>query len=294
MKKRKILDNIQGYLFIAPWLIGFFVFTLYPLCYSLYLSFTEYNVLTPAKWTGLDNFRKMIADEDVWISLKVTFKFAVVQVPLKLGAALLVAVLLTRKTKALNVYRVIFYLPSLLGGTVAVALTWQKIFSYHGALNSVLERFGIPAYNWLGQTNTALYVLILLGVWQFGSAMLIFMAGLNDVPTSLTEAAVIDGATPSKVFWKVKFPMITPVIFYNLVRAIINCMQAFSSAFLISNGGPLKSTQYYALYQYRQAFDYMKMGYAAALSWLLTIIILAMTAIVFKSSSSWVYYQGED
>ena len=144
------------------------------------------------------------------------------------------------------------------------------------------------------ETNTALYVLILLGVWQFGSAMLIFMAGLNDIPASLVEAAVIDGATPFQVFWKVKFPMITPVLFYNLVQAIIGCMQAFSSAFLISNGGPLKSTQYFALYQYNQAFKYMKMGYAAALSWLLTIIILAMTTVVFKSSSSWVYYQSEE
>ena len=294
MKKKKRRDLIHGYLFIAPWLIGFFVFTLFPLVYSLYLSFTDYNVLSPAKWTGLKNYIKLFTeDPKVWQSLKVTFNFALVQVPLKLGVALLVAVLLAKKTKLTGVYRVIFYIPSLLGGSVAVALTWKRLWDTNGVINSLLKSIGIPGHSWLLDTNTALYVLILLGVWQFGSTMLIFLAGLNDIPSSLVEAAIIDGANPFVCFFKVKLPMLTPVLFYNLVNAIIGCMQAFNSAYLVSEGGPMNSTLYYALYQYRHAFQYMNMGYASALAWVMMLIILAMTALVFRSSSALVYYQGE-
>ena len=294
MKKRKKRDLIHGYLFIAPWLIGFFAFTLFPLVYSLFLSFTEYNVLSPAKWIGIKNYVRLLTEDDtVWVSLKVTFNFALVQVPLKLAVALFVAVLLARKTKLTGAYRIAFYIPSLLGGSVAVALTWKKLWANHGVINSILESIGLPTHNWMTDTNTALYVLILLGVWQFGGSMLIFLAGLNDIPSSLVEAAIIDGAGPVTCFFRVKLPMLTPVLFYNLVNAIIGCMQAFNSAYLISGGGPMNSTLYYALYQYRNAFDYMNMGYAAALAWFMMLIILAMTALVFKSSSAWVYYQGE-
>lgn len=294
MKKKKRRDLIHGYLFIAPWLIGFFAFTLFPLVYSLYLSFTDYNILSEAKWIGLGNYVKLLTEDDtVWVSLKVTLKFALVQVPLKLAVALFVAVLLSKKTKLLGAYRVVFYIPSLLGGSVAVALTWQKLWANHGVINSILESIGLSGYNWLTSTKTALYVLILLGVWQFGGSMLIFLAGLNDIPSSLVEAAIIDGANPITCFFKVKLPMLTPVLFYNLINAIIGCMQAFNSAYLISKGGPMNSTLYYALYQYRNAFEYMNMGYAAALAWFMMLIILAMTALVFRSSSAWVYYQGE-
>lgn len=294
MKKKKRRDLIHGYLFIAPWLIGFFVFTLFPLVYSLYLSFTDYNVLSPAKWTGLKNYIKLFTeDPKVWLSLKVTFNFALVQVPVKLAVALLVAVLLAKKTKLTGMYRVIFYIPSLLGGSVAVALTWRRLWDTNGVINNILQGIGLPGHSWLLDTKTALYVLILLGVWQFGSTMLIFLAGLNDIPSSLVEAAIIDGANPIVCFFKVKLPMLTPVLFYNLVNAIIGCMQAFNSAYLVSEGGPMNSTLYYALYQYRHAFQYMNMGYASALAWVMMMIILAMTALVFRSSSAWVYYQGE-
>ena len=294
MKKKKRRDLIHGYLFIAPWLIGFFAFTLFPLVYSLYLSFTDYNILSEAKWIGLGNYVKLLTEDDtVWVSLKVTLKFALVQVPLKLAVALFVAVLLSKKTKLLGAYRVVFYIPSLLGGSVAIALTWQKLWANHGVINSILESIGLSGYNWLTSTKTALYVLILLGVWQFGGSMLIFLAGLNDIPSSLVEAAIIDGANPITCFFKVKLPMLTPVLFYNLINAIIGCMQAFNSAYLITKGGPMNSTLYYGLYQYRNAFEYMNMGYAAALAWFMMLIILAMTALVFRSSSAWVYYQGE-
>lgn len=294
MKKKKRRDLIHGYLFIAPWLIGFFAFTLFPLVYSLYLSFTDYNILSEAKWIGLGNYVKLLTKDDtVWVSLKVTLKFALVQVPLKLAVALFVAVLLSKKTKLLGAYRVVFYIPSLLGGSVAIALTWQKLWANHGVINSILESIGLSGYNWLTSTKTALYVLILLGVWQFGGSMLIFLAGLNDIPSSLVEAAIIDGANPITCFFKVKLPMLTPVLFYNLINAIIGCMQAFNSAYLITKGGPMNSTLYYGLYQYRNAFEYMNMGYAAALAWFMMLIILAMTALVFRSSSAWVYYQGE-
>ncbi len=294
MKKKKRRDLIHGYLFIAPFLIGLFVFTIFPIGYSLYLSFTDYNVLSPAKWIGIKNYIKMFTmDETVRISLKVTFNFALVQVPLRLSVALFVAVLMAKKTKLTGVYRVAFYIPSLLGGTVAVAITWKKLWDNHGVINAILERIGLPTHNWLNDVHTALYVLILLGVWQFGSTMLIFLAGLNDIPSSLVEAAIIDGAGPIACFFKVKLPMLTPVLFYNLVNSIIGSLQAFNSAYLISSGAPMNSTMYYGLYQYKQGFEYMNMGYASAMAWVMMLIILAMTALVFKSSSAWVYYQGE-
>ena len=177
---------------------------------------------------------------------------------------------------------------------MAVALTWKRLWQTHGVINGLLEGIGLSGHNWLTDTHTALYVLILLGVWQFGGMMLIFLAGLNDIPSTLIEAAIIDGAKPITCFFKVKLPMLTPVLFYNLVITIIGCMQAFSSAFLISEGGPMYSTMYYGLYQYKHAFEYMNMGYASAMAWVLMLIILALTALVFKSSSSWVFYQGDN
>lgn len=294
MKKKKRRDLIHGYLFIAPWLIGFFVFTLFPLLYSFYLSFTDYNVLSAPKWVGFGNYIKMFTlDDNVWLSLKVTLKFALVQVPLKIVVALLVAVVLAKKTRLTGFYRVVFYIPSLLGSSVAVALTWKKLWANHGIINGILENIGLSGHNWLTDTHTALYILILLGVWQFGNMMLIFLAGLNDIPNSLIEAAIIDGAKPVTCFFKIKLPMLTPVLFYNLINTIIGCMQAFNSAYLISNGGPMNSTLYYGLYQYEQAFVHMNMGYASALAWFMMLIILAMTALVFRSSSAWVFYQGE-
>ena len=295
VSKRQMKKNIAGYLFIAPFIISFFVFTLYPFCRSLYLSFTDYDILNPEKWIGLDNYIKMFTeDTKILQSLKVTFKFAIVQVPLKLAFSLVVAVVLAWTTKLTGVYRAIFYIPSLLGGGVAVALTWKKLWQVDGVINSILAGFGIQGLNWLHDTRTALYVLVLLGVWQFGSQMLIFLAAIKDVPKELTEAATVDGCGSVKRFFKITLPMMTPALFFNLVNGIIGSLQAFNSAFLITGGAPLGTTRYYALYQYTQAFGYHHMGYASAMAWVLMLIILTMTALVFRSSSGWVYYQNEE
>ena len=287
-------NNIVGYLFLAPFIIGLLVFTVYPFVYSLYLSFTEYNIVSPPQWIGIDNFVKMFtADDKFWVSFKVTLKFALVQVPLKLIFSLLVAILLSTKTKLTNVYRAAFYIPSLLGGSVAVAITWVQIWRSDGVVNKLLSSIGLPTNNWLKNPKTALYVLVLLGVWQFGSQMLIFLAGIKDVPHSLHEAAIVDGAGPIRRFFKITLPMLTPCLFFNLINGIIGSMQAFGSAFLVTQGGPMNSTLYYALYQYNQAFGYLHMGYASAMAWFLMLVIVALTALVFRSSSGWVYYQDD-
>lgn len=234
-----------------------------------------------------------LEDDKFWLSLKVTFKFAFVQVPLKLGFALLVAVLLAKASKGVGAYRVAFYVPSVLGGSVAVAMTWKVLWANNGVVNSLLKVFGIGPVYWLKDTRTALYVLILLGVWQFGSSMLIFLAGLKDIPQSYYEAAIMDGANGRQRFWKITLPMLTPSIFFNLVNGIIGSLQAFNSAYLVTSGGPMNSTLYYGLNVYNQAFNYSKFGYASAMAWFMLLIIAVLTALVFKSSSGWVYYQSD-
>lgn len=287
-------NNLVGYLFLAPFLIGLFAFTLYPFVYSLYLSFTDYNITSRSNWIGFDNFVKMFtADEKFWISFRVTCKFAVIQVPAKLIVSLLVAVILSKATKLTNAYRAAFYIPSLIGGTVAVAMTWSQLWNTDGVVNKLLALVGIQGKNWINNPKTALYILILLGVWQFGSQMLIFLAGIKDIPKSLHEAAIVDGAGPVKRFFRITLPMLTPCIFFNLVNGIIGCMQAFNSAYLITAGGPMNSTLYFGLYQYQQAFSYQHMGYASAMAWFMMIVIVLLTALVFRSSSGWVYYQDD-
>lgn len=293
MKSFRNNNLISGYLFISPFILGFIIFTLVPFIYSFYLAFTNYNILSPAKWVGIDNFKKMFDDPYFWTSFKVTVKFAAVQVPLKLTVSFLVALLLSKTTLLTGAYRTSFYIPSVVGSSVAIAMTWKQLWGNSGAINSILSFFGIPAVKWLANVNTALYVLVLLGVWQFGSSMLIFLAGIKDVPRSFHEAAIVDGAGPVTRFFKITLPLMTPCIFFNLVNGIIGSLQAFNSSYLITAGTPLNSTLYYSLYLYNQAFNYRKMGYASAMAWFMFIIIVALTALVFKSSSAWVYYQDE-
>jgi len=296
MKKinRKMKDNIAGYMFVSLFLIGLFVFIVYPFFASLYYSFTEYNVLSNPKWIGLKNYMKMFTQDDkFWLSFKITVKYAVVQVPLQLTFSLLVALVLVRKTRLTNVYRAIFYIPSLLGGGVAVAITWERLWGMDGVINAVLGKLGLPAVNWLYNTKTALFILIVLAVWQFGSQMLIFLAAIKNVPRDLHEAATVDGAGAIRRFFSITLPMITPALFFNLINGIIGALQTFNSAFLITEGGPINSTLTYGLYQYRQAFLYGHMGYASAMAWFIMIVIVLLTALVFKSSAGWVYYQDE-
>ena len=287
-------DKVAGYVFIAPFIIGLITFTVIPFFSSLYLAFTDYDVLTPARWIGLANFQRMFfEDKYFWQSFWVTFKFALIQVPIKLLVSLGVALILSRKTRAIPIYRAAFYIPSLMGGSVAVALTWKQLFSYNGAINKITSYFGMEPVKWLSNPDTALGVLISLGVWQFGSSMLIFLAALKNVPQSYHEAAIVDGAGPVRRFFSIVLPMITPIFFFNLVNQTIGAFQAFKSSYLITQGKPLNTTLYYGVHLYNRAFTYYEMGYGSAMAWFMLLVIAAFTALIFRSSSAWVYYESE-
>ena len=289
-------DRIAGPLFILPFIIGLLVFTVYPFFSSLYYAFTDFQIGNPIKWLGFSNFIRMFSgtDDKFWISFFVTFKFAFVQVPMKLAFSLLVAIVLSRKSKAIGAYRSIFYIPSLMGGSVAVALMWKRLFGYDGAINSILSMLGVEAIPFLTSPKYALWTLTGLGVWQFGSAMLIFLAAIKSVPASYHEAAIVDGAGPVRRFFSITFPMLTPVLFFNLINQLIGSFQTFNSSYLITNGGdPLNSTLYYAVHLYTESFTYWRMGYGCAMAWFLLIIIGIFTSLIFKSSDAWVYYESE-
>lgn len=288
-------DNVAGYVFILPFIIGLIVFTTIPFFTSLYLAFTNYNILSAPKWVGLDNFKKMFFEDDLfWTSFKVTFKFALIQVPIKLTVALLVALVLSRSTRLTSFYRAAFYIPSLMGGSVAIALLWKHLFSPRGVLNQVLGFFGLPDRTaWLGNPKTALGTLIALGVWQFGSSMLIFLAAIKNIPQSYHEAAIVDGAGPVRRFFSITLPMLTPIIFFNLINQVIGAFQAFNSSYLITGGKPLNTTLYYGVHLYNKAFNQFEMGYGSAMAWFMLLIIAFFTALIFRSSSAWVYYESE-
>ncbi|MBQ8202472.1 MAG: sugar ABC transporter permease [Clostridia bacterium] len=287
-------ESVAGYMFILPIIIGLIVFTAIPFFTSLYLAFTEYDMLTAPKWVGVDNFVKMFTkDKLFWKSFWVTFKFAIIQVPIKLLVSLGVALVLSRNSKAIPVYRATFYIPSLMGGSVAVALMWKQLFAYNGPINNIFSVLGIAPVRWLNDVSTALGVLIGLGIWQFGSSMLIFLAALKNVPASYHEAAIVDGASPVRRFFAIVLPMITPVFFFNLVNQTISAFQAFNSSYLITSGKPLNSTLYYGVHLYNRAFTFSEMGYGSAMAWFMLLVIAFFTALIFKSSNAWVYYESE-
>ena len=294
MNPMKRQETFWGYFFIMPFIIGLVVFTIIPFFSSLYLAFTEYNILTPPKWIGLQNFKRMFfEDKYFWTSFWVTFKFALIQVPIKLLVSLGVALILSKNSKAIPIYRAAFYIPSLMGGSVAVALTWKQLFAINGAVNKITAVFGMAPVKWLANPNTALGVLIGLGVWQFGSSMLIFLAALKNVPQSYHEAAIVDGAGPVRRFFKIVLPMITPIFFFNLINQTIGAFQAFNSSYLITQGKPLNTTLYYGVHLYNRAFTYYEMGYGSAMAWFMLLVIGIFTAMIFRSSSAWVYYESE-
>ena len=286
--------DLIGYAFLAPWLVGFFVFTLGPVSASLYLSFTKFDMLRPAAWIGLDNYVRMFtADPRYWQALKVTLSYMVMEVPLKLAFALAVAMLLDKGIRGGSVYRSLFYIPSLLGGSVAIAVLWRRLFEGNGTLNQVLLwAFGYQGPSWISNPDTAIYTLVLLAVWQFGSPMIIFLAGLRQIPQDLYEAASMDGAKPMRRFLRITLPMLAPVIFFNMVLQIIEAFKAFTPAFVISGGtgGPVDATLVYTLYLYQEAFHYFRMGYASAMAWVLFLIIGAFTGVSFLTSKYWVHY----
>lgn len=284
-----------GYAFLIPWFIGFIGLTIGPTLASLYLSFTEFDLFQAPKWVGAANYvRIATSDPDFMASMRVTFMYVLFSVPLKLGFALALAMLLNRGIRGLPVYRAIFYLPSLLGSSVAVAILWRQLFAGDGLLNGVLANFGIQGPSWISDPRYSLWTLVLLSVWQFGSPMVIFLAGLRQIPTDLYEAASIDGASTMRKFWSITLPLLTPVVFFNFIVQMIDAFQSFTPAFTVSRGtgGPLNSTLFYALYIYQEAFSFFHMGYAAALAWILLVLIAIFTAFAFLTSRFWVYYDA--
>lgn len=297
VKKKKNFHNYEGYIYILPWVVGFVGLTLIPFLSLLYFSFTDYNLVSAPQWIGIKNYITLLKDDPkFYISLVATFKYAILSVPCKLAMALAVALLLNQKRRGIGIYRTLFYIPSIIGGSIAVAVMWRNLFSRDGAVNSLIETlFGIkPEVSWIADPKTAMACLILLTMWQFGAPMIIFLAGLKNIPVSLYEAAKVDGANSFQCFYKITLPMLSPIIFFNLVMQVINGFMVFTQGLVITNGGPLNKTLFYQLYVYQQGFKQFKMGYASALSCVMLVIITILTALVFKSSDAWVYYESEE
>jgi len=285
-----------AYAFLAPWFLGLLLITIGPIAASLYLSFTDYTLLSAPEWVGLDNYIRMFTgDPRFWKAVRVTFVYVFVSVPIQLTFALLLALVLNRGVRGLAIYRSIYYLPSLLGSSVAIALLWRQIFGTDGLVNAVLALVDIQGPGWVSHPDYALSTLIVLNVWTFGSPMVIFLAGLRQIPTMYYEAAAIDGAGPVARFFRITLPLLTPIIFFNLVLQVIGAFQSFTQAFIISSGDgrPADSTLLYTLYLYEEGFGRFHMGYASAMAWMLLLLIAVFTAIQFLGSRYWVFYGDE-
>lgn len=289
LRESVIKENIAAYIFLSAWIIGMLVFYLYPFFSSLYLSFTNAN-LVGGQFIGLKNYIAMFTNDPRFIkSLAVTTKYALIGVPLKLVFALLLAMLLT---KGSTVYRTALYLPSLIGSSVAVAVMWRQLFGKTGMISAFLALFGVPPTNWLGSPDHALNILILLAIWQFGSSMVVFIAGLKNIPAELYEAANIDGASKMRQFFRITLPMLSPTIQFNLIMQLVGGFQAFTQSYIITKGGPMDETLFTVQYIYEHAFRSMRMGYSSAMSWVLFIIISLVALIVFVSSKYWVFHEN--
>jgi multiple sugar transport system permease protein len=286
-------EEIVGYLCISPWLVGLVLFTGGPLIASLAISFTNWPILAPPKWIGLDNYAKLIGDDGFWQSLKVTAYYSGVGIPLGLFTGFSVALLMNQNVTGIRVWRTIYYLPAVISG-VAVARLWQWVFNgEYGVINVALSWLSIPGPYWLGSEEWVIPALLIMALWGVaGANMVIYLAGLQSIPTELYEAAMIDGAGAWRKLLHITIPMMTPIIFMRLVMGIIGSFQVFTPAFVMTDGGPGRASTFYVLYLYRNAFEYNKMGYACALAWILFLIILVLTLLVFRSSQAWVFYQS--
>ncbi|WP_313132319.1 carbohydrate ABC transporter permease [Anaerocolumna sp.] len=286
-------NNKEAYLFLLPWLIGVAAFTIWPMIQSLGLSFTDYSIYGNTKFIGLDNYKEMFFDDRMFkTSLVTTLLYVLMFVPVKTIAALLVAKLLNKKIRGMAIYRTIYYIPSIIGAGVAMAVTWKILLSRDGFVNQLLSHMGLGPFDFLTSPDMALGTLAMMGAWQFGSAMVVFLAALKQVPKDLYEAADIDGANKVRQFFSITLPMISSTILFNLIMGIINAFQVFTQVSVITNGGPADSTYVYMLHLYRTAFESHRMGYSSALAWILTLIILAVTLLIFGSSQKWVYYEN--
>lgn len=282
-------EHVAGLVCTLPFIIGLFAFLLIPMGMSLYYSLCNYSVLSTPTFAGLKNYvNAFTADPLFWTSMKVTFFFALVSVPLRLVFALIVALLLQKTSKANAFYRAAYYLPSIIGGSVAVSILWKRMFATDGVINQILG----TNYPFLGNTSTAIWTLILLSIWQFGSSMLIFLSALKQIPVSLYEAAEIDGANKVRTFFKITLPLLTPTIFFNLVMQMINGFLAFTQCYIITQGKPMNSTLFYTVYMYQQSFEFYNTGYGAALAWIMLMVIGTITAILFATKKFWVYEGG--
>lgn len=293
--RRRGADTRAGYTFLLPWLLGFILLTVGPMLSSLYLSFTNYNLFEAPKWIGLDNYTSLFQDERFLQSVGVTLGYVVFGTPLKLAAALAVALLLNNATRGQGFYRSAFYAPSLIGASVSIAIVWKAMFGDSGPVDQGLSFFGINLGGWVGNPSMTMPMMILLTVWQFGAPMVIFLAGLKQIPQELYEAASVDGAGRFRKFVNITFPMLSPVVFFNLLLETIHAFQIFASAYIISNGegGPAGSTLFYTLYLYLRGFSDFRMGYASAMAWLLVIVVGVITLFFFRTSKSWVHYGGD-
>ena len=288
MKKR----GRMGYVYIMPWLIGFLVFQLYPLAASFCYSFTDFNITGSPVLVGLKNYVEMFTNDKMFFSsIMTTLKYVLLSVPMKLITALIIAVVLSQKIRGINIYRTVYYIPSIFGGSVAISILWRFLFMDSGLVNRALNALHIASVPWLSSPKVVLFTLSLLSVWQFGASMVLFLAAIKQVPSDLYEAARIDGAGAVKCFFKITLPMITPVFFFNLLMQMVNAFQDFTGAFVITNGGPVNSTYLFALKLYDEAFSYYKMGYACALSWVLFAMILVFTLFFFRFSEAYTYYE---
>lgn len=291
MKVKALMKRNKGFLYILPWFLGFLIFKLYPFAKSMYYSFTKYNLLSAPEFIGIDNYTQLFTgDRFFGPSLLVTLKYVIMVVPIKLALALLVALLLSKNSKTTHFFRSVYYLPSILGGSVAVSMIWRLFFSQNGVINGLLKTIGVSGPEWLSP-SLALVTISLLNIWQFGSTMVLFLAAIKGIPKDLYEAATVDGISRVSAFFRITVPMISSIIFFNLLMSMVTAFQEFSAALLITSGGPLKSTYLYGYMLYENAFVSYKMGYACAQSWILFAIIMALTFIIFKTQKYWTYYE---
>lgn len=291
---KKFFKNNIGFFYILPWLIGFLIFRLYPFISSLIYSFTDFQLFDGVSKVGLMNYEEIFASKKIMKAFSVTFKYAFITVPLKLAASLFIAYILNFKIKGVNLFRTAYYIPSILGGSVAIAVLWKAVFRDDGLLNTALAFFGVEGPKWLSDPSYALFIICLLRVWQFGSAMVIFLAALKNVPLELYEAAAIDGAGKGRQFFSITLPLITPVVFYNMVTQLCQAFQEFNGPYIITQGGPRNSTTLISLLIYNSAFKTYEMGMASAMAWIMFIILTVFTAIAFISQKYWVYYSDDE
>ena len=295
-RNRGLKNAVAGYLFIAPWLTGFLCFMVIPILISLYISLTQYDLIGKPVWVGLENFKRLFLQDKRYLkSIGITFVYVVTAVPLRLVFALFIAMILCQKRRLIGFYRLVYYLPSIIGGSVAIALVWRMFFGHGGPINIIAGWFGVEGpVSLIGNPKTALGTIVALYVWQFGSSMLIFLAGLKNIPESFYEAAIVDGAGSLAKFFRITLPLLSPVILFNLIMQTIHGFLMFTQAWIITRGGPMDSTLVYVVYMFLRAFQFYDMGSASAMAWVLLSIISFFTLMIFATSKHWVYYEAKE